>query len=126
MVSGLSITTNRKSSCHKGSLLCSETSSSVYEQCNNSHTPLLIRDLNINRQDDDARIEVEGNSSLGSQNCETSSKSLSRHGGAPVGLDMLPNVHGKKLWRNSDFWLLCGILSIRSKFRCLSTIVVYH
>ena len=64
----------------------SETSSSVYEQCNNSHTLLLNRDLNINGQDDHARIEVEGNSSLGSQNCETSSKSLGR--GAPVGLQM--------------------------------------
>ena len=101
----------------------SETSSSIYEQRNSSYTPLLIHDLNINGQDDDdVRIGVERNPSLGSQNYETSRRSLSR--GAPVGLDMSPNVHGKKLWCSGDFWLFCGILSIRI-FPCLSTIVVH-
>ncbi|KAF8148796.1 hypothetical protein B0H34DRAFT_735289 [Crassisporium funariophilum] len=27
-------------------------------------------------------------------------------------LDMPPNVHGKKLWRSADFWLLFSILSM--------------
>ena len=90
----------------------SSTSSSAYEQRNSlsSHTPLLNHDPHINGQDDDdARIGVE-HSSLLSQNCETSRRSLSR--GAAMVLDVLPNVYGKKLWCSSDFWLLFAILSI--------------
>jgi hypothetical protein len=97
----------------------SETSSPTYEQRDNSHTPLLNHDLQINEQDDDdARIGIELSPSLRSQDCEISRRSLSR--GAATALDMLPNVHGKKLWCSSDFWLLCGILSIRT-FTCLCT-----
>ncbi|KAF8147204.1 major facilitator superfamily domain-containing protein [Crassisporium funariophilum] len=39
-------------------------------------------------------------------------RSLSR--GAAMVLDMSPNVHGKKLWRSADFWLLFSILSMLS------------
>ena len=100
----------------------SETSSSAYERRNSSHTPLLNHELHNGQDEDDARVAVELNPSSRSQNCETSRRSLSR--GAAMALDMLPNVHGKKLWCNSDFWLLCGILSIRT-FICLSTIFVH-
>ena len=97
----------------------SETRSSSYEQPNSSHTPLLNHDPD---NSDDAQIGVELNPSLRSQNCETSRRSLSR--GAAMALDMLPNVHGKKLWYSSDFWLLCSILSIGT-FTYLSTIFVH-
>lgn len=101
----------------------SETRSPAYEQRNDSHTPLLNHDLHINRQDDDgARISVELNPSLRSPNRETSRRSLSR--GAAMVLDMLPNIHGKRLWCSSDFWLLCAILSIRAS-ASLSTILVH-
>ena len=90
----------------------SETTSSADEQRNSSHTPLLNHDLHIDEQDDDPRIEVEPNPLLRSPDCETSRRSLSR--GAAMALDMLPNVHGKKLWCSSDFWLLFVILSIRT------------
>jgi hypothetical protein len=89
----------------------SETSYSAYEQRSGSNTPLLNHDLYINGQDD-ARIGVELSPSLGTQNCETSRRSLSRD--AAMALDLLPNLYGKKLWCCSDFWLLCGILSIRT------------
>ena len=93
----------------------SETSSSANEQRNSSRTPLLNHDLHIDRQDDDdVRIGVEIDPSLRSQNYGSSSRSSS--GGA------MPNVHGKKLWCSSDFWLLFGIQSIRT-FTCLSIIV---
>ena len=88
----------------------SETSSSAYEQrCNStsSLTPLLNHDPHINGQDDG---DVQPNPSLRSQNCETSRRSLSR--GAPMTLDMLPNVYGKELWCSSGFWLLFCIHSI--------------
>ena len=95
----------------------SETSSSAYEQRDISYTPLLNYDPHINGQDDDdAQIGVELSPSLRSQSRETSRESLSR--GPAVALDMLPNVYGKKLWCSSDFWLLFGILSIRT-FTCL-------
>ena len=108
-----------------------ETTSSAYEQSNGSHAPLLNRDVYINGQndedddddDDDDRIGIELSPSLRSQNCETSRRSLSR-GAASMALDMLPNVHGKKLWCHSDFWLLFVILSIRT-FACLSIIFVH-
>ena len=91
----------------------SETSPSACEQRNSSsYTPLL--DLHINGQDDDdddARIGVEPNPSLRSQNCETS-RSLSS--GAAMAPDMLPNVYGMKLWCSIEFWLLCCILTIRT------------
>ena len=80
-----------------------ETSSSTYEQRNNSHTPLLNHDNveNISGQDDDdAQI------------------------GADLELSPSPNVYGKTLWCSSDFWLLCSILSI-SVFVSLSTIFTY-
>ena len=88
----------------------SVTSSSAYDQGNSSYTPLLDYDPHINGQDDDddARNEVELS--------EISGGSLSR--GAATAFDMLPNIHGKKLWCSSDFWLLFGILSIRM-FACL-------
>ena len=93
----------------------SETSSSAHEQRNSTagYTPLLIHDPNVDEQgDDDARIGVELNPS---QNRETSRRrSLSR--GAAMAPDILPNVHGMKLWCSSDFWLLCSILSIRAFF----------
>ena len=96
----------------------SETSSSTHEQRNSTagYAPLLIHDPNIDEQeDDDARIGVELNPSLHSQNRETSRRrSLSR--GEAMAPDMLPNVHGLKLWCSSDFWLLCSILSIRAFF----------
>jgi hypothetical protein len=77
----------------------SETNSSAYGQSNSGYTPLLNYDHHINGQDDDdAQIIVE--------------------------LNMSPNVHGKKLWCSSDFWLLCSILSIRT-FACLSIIFVH-
>jgi hypothetical protein len=101
----------------------SETSSPTYEQRDSSHTPLLNHDIQINEQDDDdARIGVEPNPSLRSQNCETSRRSLSR--GAAMAIGMLPNVHGMKLWCSGDFWLLFGIHSIRT-FACLSTVFVH-
>ena len=81
-----------------------------YDQRNSSYTPLLDYDPHINGQDDnddDARIGVELS--------ETSRGSLSR--GETLAFDMLPNIHGKKLWCSSDFWLLFGILSIRM-FAC--------
>jgi hypothetical protein len=103
----------------------SETSSSAYDQRNSSRTPLLNHDLHINRQDDDdARIVVEPNPSLRPQNCEASRRSSIRGGAMAATLDILPNVHGKKLWCSSDFWLLFGIHSIRT-FTCLSTVVVH-
>ena len=97
----------------------SEASSSACEQRINDYTPLLTHDSHINGQvdDDDARIGVELNDpSLCSQNCETSGRR-----DAAMASDMLPNVHGKKLWCSSDFWLLCSILTIRT-CPCLSTI----
>ena len=103
----------------------SETRSSVYEQrsSESSHTPLLNYDPHISGQeDDDARLGVEPNPSLRSQNCETSRRSLSCD--AVVTLDMSPNVHGKKLWCSSDFWLLFVNFSIRT-FAFLSTIFVH-
>ena len=92
-----------------------EQSGEVYSET--SYTPLLDYDPYINGQDDDddAQIGVELSPSLRPQNRETSRQSLSR--GAAMTLDMLPNVHGKKLWCSSDFWLLFGILSIRM-FAC--------
>ena len=101
----------------------SETSSesSAYEQ-RNSYTPLLNHDLQIDGQDDDdAGRGIELSPSLHSPNCDSPRRSLSLS--AAMALDVLPNVHGKKLWCNSDFWMLCGILSIRT-FTCLSTILV--
>ena len=92
----------------------SETRSSAYEQSHSSHIPLLNHDID-GQDDDDAQIGVELknlNPSLRSQNCELSGRSLSC--GAAMTLDMLPNIHGKKLWCSSDFWLLCGILTIRT------------
>ena len=103
----------------------SEASSSAYEQRNSTHTPLLYHDPHINEQDDDdddTRIGVELSPTSRSQSRETSRRSLSR--GAAMTLDLLPNVHGKKLWCSSDFWLLFSILSIRT-FACLSTIFVH-
>ena len=38
-------------------------------------------------------------------------RSLSR--GAALVFDALPNLHGKKLFKSADFWLLFSILSIR-------------
>jgi hypothetical protein len=80
------------------------------DQRNSSYTPLLDYDPHINGQDDDdSEIGVELTPSSRSQNPETSRESLS------MALDdILPNVHGKKLWCSSDFWLLFGILSIRT------------
>ena len=93
------------------------TRSSACEQRNSSHTPLLIHDPDIDGQvDDDAQNGVKPKPSLRSQDCETSRRSLSR--GTAMAPDMFPNVHGKRLWCSSDFWLLCSILSIR-KFSLL-------
>ena len=39
------------------------------------------------------------------------SRSMSR--GAAMSLGLLPNVHGRKLFRSGDFWILFTILSIR-------------
>jgi hypothetical protein len=90
----------------------SDTDSSACEHRNDSYTPLLTHDPDTNGQDDndDARIGVEVNPSSPSrsQHCETSSRSLSSDAGMP------PNVHGRKLWCSSDFWLLCTILTIRT------------
>ena len=95
----------------------SERRSSVYEQRNSSHTPLLIHDPHINGHvDDDARIRVEPNPPLASQNYGTSRRSSDRD--AAMATDMFPNVHGMKLWCSSDFWLLGSILLIRT-FPCL-------
>jgi hypothetical protein len=92
----------------------SETNFPGYEQLNSSYTPLL--DPHINEQDDndDTRMGVEltGSPTLHSQNCETSGRNLSR--GAARAPDMLPNAHGIELWCSGDFWLLCGIVSIRT------------
>jgi hypothetical protein len=90
----------------------SETNSSAYEQRNSSYTPLLNPHINGQDDNDDTRTGVELSPTLRSQNCETSSRNLSR--GAAMAPGMLPNVHGKKLWCSSDFWLLCGIVSIRT------------
>ena len=88
----------------------SETSSSAHEQRNSTYTPLLNHDPHINEeQEDDTRIELEL-----SQSCETSRRSLSRGRHVAMAPNMLPNVHGVKLWCSSDFWLLCSILSIRT------------
>ena len=87
----------------------SVTSSSAYDQ---SYTPLLNYDPHINEQGDDgAGIELTPSSHR-----ETYRGSLNR--GETMAFDMLPNIHGKKLWCSSDFWLLFGILSIRM-FACL-------
>jgi hypothetical protein len=107
----------------------SEASSSFsrYEQRNNSRTPLLnpddIEDIS-GQDDDDAQIgaDMEPSSSLCSQNDKIFRRSSSH--GAAMGLDMSPNVYGKKLWCSSDFWLLSSILLIRA-FTCLSTILTY-
>ena len=91
--------------------ICSETNPSGYEQLNSSYTPLL--DPHINGQDDDdddTRIGAELSPTLRSQNCETSG----RNGEANRAPLILPNVHGMKLWCSGDFWLLCGIVSIRT------------
>ena len=42
--------------------------------------------------------------------------------GAAVSLDLLPNVHGRRLFWNGDFWLLFTILSIRES----SCFVPFH
>ena len=90
----------------------SETSSSAHEQRNSTYTPLLNHDPHINEeQEDDTRIELEL-----SQSCETSRRILSRGRHVAMAPNMLPNVHGVKLWCSSDFWLLCSILSIRTFF----------
>ena len=105
----------------------SEASPSIYEQRNNSRTPLLNHD-NIEdisgQDDDDAQIgaDVDLSSSLCSQNDEIVRRSSSH--GAAMGLDMSPNVYGKKLWCSSDFWLLSSILFLRA-FACLFTILTY-
>jgi hypothetical protein len=90
----------------------SETNSSGYEQLNNSYTPLLDPHINGQDDNDDTRMRVELSPTLRSPNCETSGQNLSR--GAAGASDMLPNVHGMKLWCSGDFWLLCGIVSIRT------------
>ena len=81
-----------------------ETSSSTYATRNSSHTPLLNQD------------NVEDNPHISGQD----------HDDTQIrdDLDMLPNVHGKKLWCSGDFWLLFSILSIRA-FTCLSTILIH-
>ena len=95
----------------------SEIRSPVYEQRNSSHTPLLIHGPNINGHvDDNARIGVGPNQSLPSQNYGTSRRSPDC--GAAMTPDMFPNIHGKRLWCSSDFWLLCSIFLIRT-FPCL-------
>jgi hypothetical protein len=89
----------------------SETNSSGYEQLNSSYIPLLDSHINGQDDNDDTRVEVELSPTLRSQNCETSGRNLSR--GAAKVPDMLPNVHGMKLWCSGDFWLLSGIVAIR-------------
>ena len=101
-----------------------KTSSSAYEQ-RNGYAPLLNDDPHINGQDDDdTLIGVELSPSLRAHDCETSRHTRSLSRGEAMALDMLPNVYGKKLWCSSDFWLLFGILSIRT-FACLSTIFIH-
>ena len=91
----------------------SETRSSVYEERNSSHTPLLIHDSHMSGQvNDNDRIGVEPNPPLASQNYETSRRNSGRD--AAMTPDMFPNVHGMKLWCSSDFWLLSSILLIRT------------
>ena len=92
--------------------VCSETNSSGYEQLNSSYIPLLDPHINGQDDNDDTQMGVELSPTLRSQNCEISGRNLSR--GAARTPDMLPNVHGKKLWCSGDFWLLCGIVSIRT------------
>jgi hypothetical protein len=111
----------------------SETSSSAYEQLDNSRTRLLDHDhiegndQMVGQDDEDDSYtrtgdNVELSASSGSQDDESRRRSLSR--GAAMALDMLPNLHGMKLWCSSDFWLLFVILSIRA-FSCLSSTFVY-
>ena len=98
------------------------SSASAYDLHNSSHTPLLN---NINGQDDDdSQIGVELSSSMRSQNSETPTHRRNISRSTAMALDILPNLHGKKLWCSSDFWLLFGILSIRT-FTCLSAIIVH-
>ena len=97
----------------------SVTSSSAYDQ---SYTPLLNYDPHINEQGDDgAGIELTPSSHR-----ETYRGSLNR--GETMAFDMLPNIHGKKLWCSSDFWLLFGILSIRmlpAYYNLCSSLIFY-
>ena len=97
----------------------SVTSSSTYDQ---SYTPLLNYDPHINEQGDDgAGIELTPSSHR-----ETYRGSLNR--GETMAFDMLPNIHGKKLWCSSDFWLLFGILSIRmlpAYYNLCSSLIFY-
>jgi len=85
------------------------TSASAYEQHNNSRTRLLNHaHVEGNLQDDDHVALSPSHSPVS----DSHRRSLSR--GTALALDMLPNLHGKKLWCSSDFWLLFVILSILS------------
>jgi len=98
----------------------SETSSSAYEQHNDSRSRLLDHDfLEGNRQitcpDDDPHTPIEDDVELSpSSRSQSPSNRRSLSRGAAMALDVLPNLHGRKLWRSSDFLLLFSILSIRA------------
>ena len=83
----------------------SDTSVSAYEQHNSisSRTPFLDHEHHIDAEDDDD-VHLDPSS----QNRETSR--LNR--GTSKAIDMLPNVYGRKLFCNRDFWLLFAIHSI--------------
>ena len=86
----------------------SEITSSAFEHHNTSRTRLLNHvHVEDNQQDDDVELSPSRSPVSGSH-----TRSLSR--GTALALDLLPNVHGKKLLCSSDFWLLFVILSIRA------------
>jgi len=66
-----------------------------------SHIP-LTQEVQLN-----ASTQAEGHETHG---ISRRARSLSR--GAAMALEMLPNLHGKKLFKAGDFWLLFSILSI--------------
>lgn len=55
-------------------------------------------------------------SQVGDDDAEASTRLRSLSRGAAITHDTTPNLHGKKLWRSGDFWLLFSILSMRTLF----------